>query len=81
MARGRGSLSEVAAPLELADAQTRLLASIAPLAAESVPVADALGRCLAEPLFARRTQPAADLSAMDGYALRLGEAGPWRLVG
>ena len=68
-------------PLPLAEAQARLLAMAEPLPAEEVPAQDALGRCLAAPLLARRTQPPADLSAMDGYAMRAGEAGPWRIVG
>lgn len=68
-------------PIPLAEAQARLLASITPLPAEQVPVEEALGRCLAEPLAAHRTQPPADLSAMDGYALHLGEEGPWRVIG
>ncbi len=68
-------------PLPLKEAQARLLESVHALPAEDVPVEAALGRCLAAPLIARRTQPAADLSAMDGYALREGEAGPWRVVG
>jgi molybdopterin molybdotransferase len=68
-------------PLQLAEAQARLLDRVQPLPAEELPVADTLGRCLVEPLSARRTQPVADLSAMDGYALRAGEAGPWRVVG
>lgn len=68
-------------PIPLNEAQARLLASISALPAEDLPVEAALGRCLAAPLAARRTQPSADLSAMDGYALRLGESGPWRVVG
>ncbi len=42
-------------------------------------VSDAVGLVLAENLYAKRTQPAADLSAMDGYALA-GD-GPWQSVG
>ncbi len=68
-------------PIPLNEAQARLLASVSALPAEDLPVEAALGRCLAAPLAARRTQPSADLSAMDGYALRLGESGPWRVVG
>ena len=72
----------IPAPLELADAQARLLALAAPLPIERVPVAEALGRYLAEPLIARRTQPPADLSAMDGYAVRGADLpGPWRIIG
>jgi molybdopterin molybdotransferase len=66
-------------PLPLEEAQARLLALAAPLTAEQVPVVAAGGRYLAEPLLARRTQPAADLSAMDGYALT--GSGPWRMIG
>jgi molybdopterin molybdotransferase len=68
--------------LSLDEAQARLLALAKPLPIERVTVADALGRYLAEPLRARRTQPPADLSAMDGYALRAGDLpGPWRIIG
>ena len=42
----------------------------APLPAEEVPLAEAHGRVLAYDLKARRTQPPADVSAMDGYAVR-----------
>ncbi|WP_404481125.1 molybdopterin molybdotransferase MoeA [Novosphingobium sp. BL-52-GroH] len=70
------------APLPLEEAQARLLALTAPLSIEHVDVEGALGRYLAEPLQARRTQPAAALSAMDGYAVTAGDlAGPWRIVG
>lgn len=69
-------------PLPLAEAQTRLLALASALPIEHVDVAGALGRYLAEPLHARRTQPAFDLSAMDGYAVAPGDlAGPWQVVG
>jgi molybdopterin molybdotransferase len=68
--------------LSLSEAQARLLALAEPLPIERVPVPDALGRYLAEPLIAHRTQPPADLSAMDGYALRSADLpGPWRIVG
>ncbi|MBA4052084.1 MAG: molybdopterin molybdenumtransferase MoeA, partial [Erythrobacter sp.] len=66
--------------LGLEDAQTRLLALVPQLPLETAPVDAALGRFLAEDLRAARTQPPADLSAMDGYALSPG-AGPWRMVG
>ena len=69
-------------PLPLAEAQARLLSAAEPLAAETVAVEQAVGRYLAEPLVAARTQPAADLSAMDGYAVRTDDvAGPWRVIG
>ncbi|MEO6718225.1 MAG: molybdopterin molybdotransferase MoeA [Novosphingobium sp.] len=70
------------APLPLEDAQARLLALITPLDIELLAPEQALGRYLAEPLRARRTQPAADQSAMDGYAVPACDlAGPWRVVG
>jgi molybdopterin molybdotransferase len=69
-------------PLELADAQARLLALATPLEIERLPAVEALGHYLAEPLVARRTQPPADLSAMDGYAVRGADLpGPWRVIG
>ena len=69
-------------PLPLEQAQARLLALATPLAIEQVDVASALGRYLAAPLVAARTQPPADLSAMDGYAMVSGDlAGPWQVIG
>ncbi|WP_206241031.1 molybdopterin molybdotransferase MoeA [Novosphingobium terrae] len=69
-------------PLPLAEAQQRLLSTITPLPVETLPIEQAARRWLAEPLAARRTQPAADLSAMDGYAMRAQDLpGPWRVVG
>lgn len=66
--------------LGLEEAQARLLALAPQLPLETVPVEATLGRFLAADLTAARTQPAADLSAMDGYALFPG-AGPWQVVG
>jgi molybdopterin molybdotransferase len=56
--------------LSVEDALARVLANATPLPAEAVPVADAAGLVLAADLKARRTQPPADVSAMDGYAVR-----------
>ncbi len=67
-------------PLGLEEAQARLLALAPQLPAETIATHAALGRVLAGDLLAQRTQPPADLSAMDGYALGQGK-GPWRLVG
>ncbi|WP_303760987.1 gephyrin-like molybdotransferase Glp [Sphingobium yanoikuyae] len=67
--------------MPVADAQARLLALADPLPAEHVPVATCAGRWLATDITALRDQPWADLSAMDGYAVRASEgAGPWQLV-
>jgi molybdopterin molybdotransferase len=68
--------------LPIPDAQARLLALGAPLPVEQVALAHAIGRWAAADLHARRTQPAATLSAMDGYAIRFADLpGPWTLVG
>ena len=56
--------------LSVAEALERVLAHAAPLPAEEAPLAEAAGRVLALPLKARRTQPPADVSAMDGYAVQ-----------
>ena len=70
------------APLPLEEAEARLLALVEPLPVERVDVESALGRYLAEPLLARRTQPGAHQSAMDGYAVAAGDlTGPWRVIG
>lgn len=56
--------------LPVADARARILASLHTTQTESVLLSDAYGRVLAEEAIARRTQPPADLSAMDGYAVK-----------
>jgi molybdopterin molybdotransferase len=67
--------------LSVAEALERVLAQAAPLPAQEVPLRDAHGRVLALDLKARRTQPPADVSAMDGYAVRAADvaAAPVRL--
>jgi molybdopterin molybdotransferase len=60
----------MAALLPVTEALDRILAGAAPLPATALPLADALGRVLDEDLIAKRTQPPAPLSAMDGYAVR-----------
>lgn len=68
--------------LSVDDAQRRILALSAPLGAETLPVAEAAGRYLAEPIAARRDQPPADNSAMDGFAIRFDDLpGPWAVIG
>ncbi len=69
-------------PIPLEEAQARLCALASPLPVEDVPATEAVGRYLAKDLVARRTQPAADLSAMDGYAVCEDDlSGPWEVVG
>ena len=56
--------------LTVAEAHARIAAAFEALPAETVSVADAAGRVLAAAPQARLSQPPADLSAMDGYAVR-----------
>src|ERR1700761_1611824 len=56
--------------LSVAEALDRVLAHASPLPPQEVPVGDASGGVLAYDLKALRTQPPADVSAMDGYAVR-----------
>lgn len=61
--------------LPVEDALARLIAAGAahPRRQELVPVQLASGRVLAEDLLALRTQPPADMSAMDGFAVRVAD--------
>jgi molybdopterin molybdotransferase len=59
--------------LSVSEALERVLADAGPLPAEEVALEEAAGRVLAYDLKARRTQPPADVSAMDGYAVRAGD--------
>ena len=56
--------------LSVAEALERVLTGVSVLAAESVPLGEALARVLAEPIVAEREIPPWDNSSMDGYALR-----------
>jgi molybdopterin molybdotransferase len=68
--------------LEFSEARQRILQAALRLERESVLLADAQGRVLAEPLFASAPLPGFDYSAMDGYALRSADVNgspPWEL--
>jgi molybdopterin molybdotransferase len=56
--------------LSIEEARARVLAPLRPVPVEVVPLAEGWGRVLAEPVVARLSNPPADVSAMDGYALR-----------
>jgi molybdopterin molybdotransferase len=56
--------------LSVEEARARITAGLRPTAPEVVALAAAWGRVAAGPVRARLTQPPADVSAMDGYALR-----------
>ncbi len=60
--------------LSVEDASAQLLDGVDTLASESVGLNEALGRVLVADLAATRTQPPFAASAMDGYALRAGDA-------
>lgn len=56
--------------LSVAEAQAKVVDGLKALASEDVPLAAAHRRVLATDVTANRTQPPADVSAMDGYAVR-----------
>jgi molybdopterin molybdotransferase len=56
--------------MSVAEALSRVLEHATPLDAEAAPLIQAHGRVLAADVKALRTQPPADVSAMDGYAVR-----------
>ena len=56
--------------LSVSEARERILQGVFPLPAEVVALTDACGRVSAAPLVARLSNPPADVSAMDGYAVR-----------
>ena len=65
------------------EALTRLLALAAPVAEiDQVSLINAANRWAAADISAQRTQPARNLSAMDGYAVRHADRpGPWHIIG
>lgn len=68
--------------IALAEAQARLIALAKPVSSEMVPLLGSIGRWLAADVIAQRTQPARDLSAMDGYAVNASdEQRSWRVIG
>ncbi|WP_267386857.1 gephyrin-like molybdotransferase Glp [Sphingomonas sp. GC_Shp_3] len=72
----------MAALLPVDEAVARLLALAAPVTREDAPIRLAAGRWAAADVPALRTQPASDLSAMDGYALRFADLnGPLSVIG
>jgi molybdopterin molybdotransferase len=70
------------APLSVEQARAAMLAHIASLPSESVTLAAALRRVLAQAVTATRDQPPFAVSAMDGYAIRAADVpGTLRLIG
>ncbi|CAA6603255.1 Molybdopterin biosynthesis protein MoeA [Rhodospirillaceae bacterium LM-1] len=56
--------------LSVEEAQALVLSDLTQLGSETVAVSQALGRVLAQPATARTSHPTADVSAMDGWAVR-----------
>lgn len=56
--------------ISVAEARSRILDAFSPLELERVCILDALGRVIGEDVYAGRSVPPKDNSAMDGYALR-----------
>ncbi len=68
--------------ISLDEAQARLLALGGLLPVEESLIGDAVGRWAAADIVAKRTQPASNLSAMDGYAVAHSSLpGPWTVIG
>jgi molybdopterin molybdotransferase len=66
--------------ISFSEAQEKILSSLEPLPSETVSITEALGRVLAEQVFAPRNLPPMDNSAMDGYAFSSFDATGERVV-
>lgn len=72
----------MSALLPVEQAQARLLALRDPLPTEQIGFLECLDRYTSDNVVAQRDQPAAPLSAMDGYAIRFADLpGPWTIIG
>ena len=60
--------------ISVTEARSRILAGLKPVPTEVIGLTQAHGRVLARPVEARLTVPPANVSAMDGYALRAEDA-------
>ena len=71
--------------MDLEEARATLFATLSSVShTESIPLAEALGRVTAEPVYAQISLPPFPASAMDGYAVRredFGQKKPLRLIG
>src|SRR4051812_10223199 len=67
--------------LSVDEAQQRVLDEVSLIGTEEVALAEAHLRVLREDVAAVADVPLADNSAMDGYALRAGDASPLRVIG
>jgi molybdopterin molybdotransferase len=60
--------------ISVTEARARILATLVPTTAEILGLMEADGRVTAAPIIARLSHPPEDVSAMDGYAVRAGDA-------
>ncbi|MBL8642645.1 MAG: molybdopterin molybdotransferase MoeA [Rhodospirillaceae bacterium] len=60
--------------ISVSEARAKIVGALAPVGTETISVMDTLGRVLAENAVARIAHPTADVSAMDGYAVRAADA-------
>ncbi len=67
-------MAELTPLISVEEARARILEGLAPTSHETIGLSEACGRVTALPVLARLTQPPADVSAMDGYALRADDA-------
>ena len=71
--------------MDLEEARATLFATLSSVShTESIPLAEALGRVTAEPVYAQLSLPPFPASAMDGYAVRredFGQKRQLRLIG
>lgn len=67
--------------ISIDEARGRILEGLSPTGAETVALAEAQGRILAADITARVSNPPADVSAMDGYALLAADTGPREVIG
>lgn len=56
--------------ISVEEARHNIISALSPVSTETIAIDEAAGRLLAEDIYSRRTQPPADLSAMDGYAVK-----------
>lgn len=68
--------------ISIEEAQARIFALKETVETEILPLGKAAGRWVADDVIARRSQPACDMSAMDGYAVRFATGDTsWTVIG
>lgn len=70
--------------IEVSEARARIVSAMPLAGTETVPLTEAAGRICAAPVLARLSNPPADMSAMDGYAVQAADtqsASPLQILG